>query len=243
MSLDYDLYPEATLMSNDKDARAERFGNGKTERLAQLIAKLHGRPIGTLLVVGCGTGVEAAILQQEIGARVVGIDLHARFDPQAAAAVQLQAGDARRLDFADGSFDYVYSYHALEHIPQYHLALEEMRRVLAADGGYCIGTPNRARLIGYVGSSNTLLSEKIAWNAADWKARLKGRFRNEFGAHAGFTSVELSSELRRVFTTATDISDDYYDAVYSRHAGKLAVLRKAGIHGFVYPSVYFVGRR
>jgi SAM-dependent methyltransferase len=224
-------------------ASPARFGNGKTERLARLMAKLHGRPIRTLLVVGCGNGTEAAILQQELGARVVGIDLDPRFDPRAAAAVRLQRGDACRLEFADGQFDYVYSYHALEHIPEYRTALQEMRRVLAADGGYCIGTPNRARLLGYVGSSNTVLSKKIAWNAADWGARLRGRFRNEYGAHAGFTSAELSAELRRVFADAIDISDGYYDAVYGHHARKLALLRKAGVHHFIYPSVYFVGHR
>ena len=67
--------------------------------------------------------------------------------------------------------------------------------------------------------------------------QVKGGFRNEFGALPDFTSAELSSELRRVFPTATDISDDYYDASTCRHAGKHAVLRKAGIDGFVYPSV------
>lgn len=61
--------------------------------------------------------------------------------------MHLQRGDATSLDFADGRFDCIYSFHALEHIPDYRKALQEMRRVLAPGGTYCIGTPNRLRLV------------------------------------------------------------------------------------------------
>ena len=238
------MYPEATLMSNGKDARAERFGNGKTERLAQLIceaARAAHRHAAR------GRLRDRAWKPQSCSRKSARVSLASTSRRASTLKPPLRCSCKRAM--REGST--LPTAASTTCTPTTRSSTfrstawlsTKCAACFAADGGYCIGTPNRARLIGYVGSSNTLLSEKIAWNAADWKARLKGRFRNEFGAHAGFTSVELSSELRRVFSTATDVSDDYYDAVYSRHSGKLAVLRKAGIHGFVYPSVYFVGRR
>src|SRR5690606_17037057 len=107
------------------------------------------------------------------------------------------------------SFDFVYSFHALEHIPQYRTALREIHRVLKPDGGYLIGTPNRSRLVGYLGARNASLAEKIRWNVADWKAMLRGEFRNELGAHAGYSSEELRAELAGVFQCAHSITSDY----------------------------------
>src|SRR6185369_15107300 len=103
------------------------------------------------------------------------------WDPAAAVVAKLQWGVATALEFPDGWFDLVYSYHALEHIPDFRRALSEMKRVLADDGRYFVGTPNRQRLIGYLGSQNTSIRKKILWNASDWSARMRGKFRNEFG--------------------------------------------------------------
>ena len=221
----------------------QRFGNGKTECLAQIVRRHFGRPIERLLVVGCGTGEEAAILHQELKCEVVGIDLKGSFDARAAAAVHLEKGDATAMRFDDASFGYVYSYHALEHIPAYRIALQEMRRVLQPGGGYCVGTPNRIRLLGYLGSRQVPLAKKVAWNAADWKMRLSGRFRNEFGAHAGFSSRELRDNLAAVFSTVIEISPEYYLAVYRRHARAIRAIYRSGAGRFVFPSIYFVGSR
>jgi ubiquinone/menaquinone biosynthesis C-methylase UbiE len=219
------------------------FRDGKTEALAGLIRQRIRAPIRRLLVVGCGSGVEAAILARELGAEVVGVDLDSSFDSVAAAAVDLRRGDATCLDFANGSFDFVFSYHALEHIPGYSKALAEMERVLSKGGAYCVGTPNRLRLLGYLGSKNATWREKIAWNLADWKARLLGRFRNEYGAHAGFSSGELKASLAKVFDQAEEITLSYYLRVYQGYAIWVSLLDKLGLGRFLFPSVYFVGRK
>ncbi|MCC6145802.1 MAG: class I SAM-dependent methyltransferase [Candidatus Hydrogenedentes bacterium] len=104
--------------------------NPRTSVLAGLIAAHCGIKCPSVLVVGCGRGIEAAVLAQDLGADVTGIDLDPRFDPEAARYASLTLGDATKLDFPDASFDIVYSYHALEHIPGYHKALDEMHRVL-----------------------------------------------------------------------------------------------------------------
>lgn len=222
---------------------ATRLRDGKTEALAGIIQKWVGRPIRRVLVVGCGSGLEAAILAQELNAEVVGIDLDSSFDSAVSTMVDLRRGDATCMEFADGVFDFVYSYHALEHIPDYRKALAEMKRVLSDGGSYCIGTPNRSRLVGYLGSKTATLAQKISWNLIDWKARVRGKFRNEFGAHAGYTSEELRSELEGVFGQVDEITFAYYREVYKHHAGKVGFLEKAGLGKLLFPAVYFIGKK
>jgi SAM-dependent methyltransferase len=217
--------------------------NGKTEALAGVIRERAGAPIRRLLVVGCGSGLEAAVLARELRTEVVGVDLHTAFDSTAAAAVDLRQGDATCLDFPSGSFDFVFSYHALEHIPAYGTALAQMERVLSKGGGYCIGTPNRLRLLGYLGSNDATWRDMIAWNLADWRARLLGRFRNEYGAHAGFSSGELKASLVEAFGRAEEITLPYYLRAYPGYAAWVSLLGKSGLGGFVFPSLYFMGRK
>jgi len=215
----------------------------RTAVLAGIVRERVRTAVRRLLVVGCGSGKEAAVLAAAFGAQAVGVDLEASFDPAAAVLAQLRRGDATRLEFGDGSFDFVYSYHVLEHIPDYAQALAEMRRVLAHGGAYCVGTPNRLRLVGYLGSQASSWREKLAWNAADWKARLRGHFRNEFGAHAGFTSAELKQALERAFGNAEEITLRYYLGVYRKHAGLVRALGRSGLSRFLFPAVYFVGTK
>jgi SAM-dependent methyltransferase len=214
----------------------------RASQIADVIRRRHPAGIKKMLVVGCGDGREAHALAEALGCEVTGIDLRDNFDPQAAAAVRLQRADATALPFATGEFDFIYSYHVLEHIPRYRDALAEMNRVLAKGGGLWIGTPNRSRLVGYVGSKVSL-QKFIAWNSADWKARLQGRFRNELGAHAGFTLSELGGELRAVFNRMDDATLDYYLAIYPNRARTVKVLQNTGLGTFAFPSIYFVGQK
>lgn len=115
----------------------------KTEKVAQLISEFHPESINKLLVVGCGNGLEAAILAQRLNAGVTGVDLHDEFDPVAARYCDLRSGDAMSLEFEPGCFDFVFSYHALEHIDDPAKALGEMRRALSDGGGFWIGIEHR----------------------------------------------------------------------------------------------------
>jgi SAM-dependent methyltransferase len=215
----------------------------KTVVVADLIRSQLGVTPSRILVVGCGTGREAAQLAVSFNASVVGIDIEPRFDNAAGQVATLQRGDATALDFPDGAFDFVYSYHALEHIPDFRRALSEMRRVLTKGGSYCIGTPNRHRLVGYLGSDNATLRDKFRWNALDWKARLRGRFRNEFGEHAGFTRTELERELNAGLGPATNVTLPYYLTLYSRRKQFVRMLDRLHVSTLLFPAIYFVGRR
>ena len=215
----------------------------KMEVLATLIRERARKPMHRLLVVGCGSGVEAAVLAHALGVETVGIDLHGKFDARAAAAVDLRQGDATKLDFEDGSFDLAFSYHVLEHDPEYRKAISEMHRVLKPGGTCCVGTPNRQRLIGYLGSTQATNFEKVFWNFVDWKAMLSGRFRNELGAHAGFTSEELAADVGRVFAKTEEITQPYYDGVYCKYAAAVRWLGSSGLGRFLFPAVYFVASK
>ena len=72
---------------------------------------------------------------------------------------------------------------------------------------------------------------------------MRGRFRNELGAHAGFTRSELGGELRAVFSHIEDATLDYYLAIYPRRARTVRLLHASGLGTYAFPSVYFVGRK
>jgi ubiquinone/menaquinone biosynthesis C-methylase UbiE len=217
--------------------------DGKTETVAALISEFHTKPIRNLLVVGCGSGLEAAILAQRLGARVTGIDIEENFDPAALALCELKKGDAMALEFGDEQFDFIFSYHALEHIDEPEIALSEMHRVLTPGGGFWIGTPNKERLVGYIGGKNTSFSEKVRWNILDWRMRLAGKFENRLGAHAGFTRKELGGLLRSVFATVDDRTVEYFTRIYPGKSGLIETLEKIGFSRPIYPSVYFSGSK
>lgn len=217
--------------------------DSKTETVAALISEFHTKRIKKLLVVGCGSGLEAAILAQRLGAEVTGIDIEEKFDPTALASCELKKGDAMALEFGHERFDFIFSYHALEHIDEPRIALREMHRVLKPGGGFWVGTPNKERLVGYIGGKNTSFSEKIRWNILDWRMRLTGKFENKLGAHAGFTQKELGDLLRSVFATVDDRTFEYFTRIYPGKRRLIESIEKSGLSRPLYPSVYFSGSK
>jgi SAM-dependent methyltransferase len=197
--------------------------------------------IGRALVVGCGDGLEAAVLAETFNCHVTAIDIEDNFKVSD-SRVHFRLMDARIMDLDSCSFDFVYSFHALEHIREPMRAIKEISRVLVNNGIYCIGTPNRNRLIGYIGSSDASWRDKFIWNVIDWKARLSGRFKNELGAHAGFAAGELLA-LCSAIGLGKDISDQYYEQIYPRYSTALATIRLLHLQTIAWPAVYIVGHR
>lgn len=219
----------------------EATKSAKTRAMIALLRD-HFTPPRSILVVGCGSGLEAGALARAFDAETVGIDIcdNFEFDHDGAAPATLEVMDARALEFPHEHFDFVYSFHALEHIPEPHRALAEMARVRKRGGHFIIGTPNRSRLVGYLGSPHPW-RDKLRWNVADWRMRLQGKWTNEAGAHAGFSAPELIGLVHRAFGDVSDVSGDYYRRLYPRHAGKVDVVEKSGLKPFVFPCVYVAG--
>lgn len=102
---------------------------------------------GRVLEIGCGRGAGAQILLREFCPR----ELHATdldvemlrraegyMEPRARAKVTLAAADALRLPHRDASFDAVFGFGVLHHIPDWRGALREVARVLKPGATYCM---------------------------------------------------------------------------------------------------------
>ncbi|MDG6925317.1 MAG: class I SAM-dependent methyltransferase [Nitrososphaerota archaeon] len=96
----------------------------------------------SVLEIGCGAGLDSAEFARN-GARVTAIDFTdtavketlSTFGEAKVSGTVLQM-DARALVFEPRSFDLVYSFGVLHHIPEYRTALSEVRRVLKDDGHF-----------------------------------------------------------------------------------------------------------
>jgi SAM-dependent methyltransferase len=93
-----------------------------------------------VLEIGCGLGTDGAGFARA-GALYTGVDLteaavglaRRRFELEGLPG-EFRVADAERLDFADGSFDLVYSHGVLHHTPDTAAAVREIRRVLVPGG-------------------------------------------------------------------------------------------------------------
>lgn len=212
----------------------------KTTAFAKLLNEKN--TFKKILVVGSGNGTEVSSLNKFFaGSQVYGIDMKA--EPVSENNCFIEPGDAENLRFENNEFDLVYSFHVLEHISNPVKAISEMNRVLKDNGYLLMGTPNRKRLIGYISSADTTFKEKLRWNMIDWKAKLKGRFRNELGAHAGFSKKELRNMLFKSFGEVRNVSKQYYEEIYSTKKKYIRLLYTLGLNNILLPAVYFIAKK
>ena len=110
---------------------------------------------GIVLDIGSGNG-KLAIAMAQKGNVVTGLDvskiaiqtaheLHKKIAPD--LPVGFKFGDARKLPFADYTFDYITSQDLVEHISEddFQVHLEEVYRVLKPGGRYVFWTPSELR--------------------------------------------------------------------------------------------------
>jgi SAM-dependent methyltransferase len=87
----------------------------------------------TILEIGCGMAY-----LRDVHPNWAGIEFSAtavaRVHEKYGADCGVRQGDATRIDFPDGSLDFVYSFATLEHVPDIELAFEEILRVTAPGG-------------------------------------------------------------------------------------------------------------
>jgi demethylmenaquinone methyltransferase/2-methoxy-6-polyprenyl-1,4-benzoquinol methylase len=113
-------------------------------RAARLALAL--KPGDRVLDLACGTGLNFPHLRELVGkhGQVVGADLTAAMldiarkmiNRRCWTNVEVHEADAANLPFPDGSFDKVLVSFALNIIPEYQRALEEVRRVLIPGGRF-----------------------------------------------------------------------------------------------------------
>lgn len=132
---------EKATMNNPLRAWIQRAYEGPT------LERLGGRlPGATVLEIGCGRGIGTEIIFERFGAA----EVHAfDLDPDmvrrashrlaryvAAGRLRLEVGDATSIDAADGSYDAVFDFGIIHHVPDWRSAVAEVRRVLRPGGTF-----------------------------------------------------------------------------------------------------------
>lgn len=155
------------------------------------VMRLHAVEGGRLLDIGCGDGTTLAALRDR-GWDVQGVD----FDAQAVAVarfrgLRVDVGDVTAPGYPTGSFDVVTLSHSLEHLPDPHATLLEVRRLLRPGGRIVILTPN----------AESWLSRRYG---ADWQGLEPPRHLQVFNrqgltrmvANAGFSGIDATTTAR-----------------------------------------------
>lgn len=152
------------MMTNDKFERYSPSGDSnKAERemhisryfyVADFINKNKAAPASAapvrILDCGCGTGFGTKIIAERTNSPAVGLDYsqeaieYAKQNQQSSLTEFLQ-GDATKLPFTSGEFNYVVSIGVLQQLSleQADKAITEMMRVLAPGGHLIIQLPNK----------------------------------------------------------------------------------------------------
>jgi len=208
----------------------------KEKRISRIYRNFVGQKN---IVIGCGVqdGI-TAIARLFPDAHWYAIDLDVKNRHIGENFEQIY-GNAEQLQFPDQSFDFIYCYHVLEHVSNVEIVIGEMVRVLKPDGVIFIGTPNKDRLIGYLTSEATL-KEFLRWNMQDYYRKFKGEWRNELGAHAGFSNLELQELLKKNFHRYSDISNEYFFSLHTRFRIVIRTLISMRLTKWLYPSIYYI---
>lgn len=132
---------EKLTMNNPVRAWIQRAWEGPT------LERLGGRTPGArVLEIGCGRGVGTEIIFERFGAAEVhAFDLDPDMVRRARARLtrfagegrlRLEVGDATRIDAPDGTYDAVFDFGIIHHVPDWRAAVAEVARVLRPGGGF-----------------------------------------------------------------------------------------------------------
>lgn len=141
---------ERWLVNNPARALAQRFYE------VPLLLRLGGSvENGRVLEVGCGRGVGLPLLLTKFGAAYVqGIDsdpdqikrAQRRLRGKLEGRIDLCVASAEQLPFEDASFDAVFDFGILHHVPVWQSAVAEIARVLKPGGTFFFEEVTRAAL-------------------------------------------------------------------------------------------------
>jgi ubiquinone/menaquinone biosynthesis C-methylase UbiE len=176
------------------------FVTGRLSRYHHLqkrcVGKLDLKDKDRVLCVGIGTGNEILhIFRRNRNVGIVGIDYShsalnraSRKVPARIKEIQLLLMDARRLDFADGSFDKVLCIHVMDFVQENEKVTGEILRVLKPGGQFVITYPS-AKEGPRLGIS--LLSDSIRHGINSGKHRVRALLESLAQMLLGFVYLPL----------------------------------------------------
>jgi SAM-dependent methyltransferase len=180
-----------------------------------------------VLEIGCGLGTDGAQFSGA-GANYTGVDLTEAAIELARKRFELfnlpgqfQTADAENLDFADNSFDLVYSHGVLHHTPDTERAVKEIYRVLRPGGRAVVMLYHRDS---YNYRVNISLLRRAGAQLLRWESgvklvhRLTGESLESLQQHAAQLRVDQHSYLKsdEFLSQNTDGAGNPLARVYSR---------------------------
>lgn len=115
------------------DSKAYALVNREDKRHVQeVLHYLSPQGKDKVLEIGCGRGFIVKKIQ-EICPQTYGVDINPN-SIENSVAKNLQEMDAQQLAFESESFDKVYSFHTIEHVPDPRKMLAEIERILKPGG-------------------------------------------------------------------------------------------------------------
>jgi 2-polyprenyl-3-methyl-5-hydroxy-6-metoxy-1,4-benzoquinol methylase len=108
----------------------------------KMVKKITGKPIGTILDVGCGTGAFLHIMQQS-GWGTMGLEPDERARKKAKELYNLNLeGPEKLYSLPVKSFDAITMWHVLEHVHGLNNYIERVKELLKPGGKLLIAVPN-----------------------------------------------------------------------------------------------------
>lgn len=215
----------------------------KTENLKKLLQNYMSLDINKILIAGCGNGDEAFAFNKVFLVPVIGIDLNLpKIQLDKVDDVKLIKADIQSIPFTDCSFPFICNYHVLEHVENPSIVLKELSRVLQDDGTLFIGFPNRLRLTpSYLNSHlKKRTIDIIKNNGKDYWMKITGKFKNELGAHAGFSEKEFIKLANPYFKTIISIRSKWIEYQYPKYSRFSYFADKLHVGDYFYPSNIFL---
>jgi ubiquinone/menaquinone biosynthesis C-methylase UbiE len=184
-----------------------------------------------VLEIGCGLGTDGAQFA-ESGADYTGVDLTEAAVELARKRFELfnltgtfQTADAENLDFADESFDLVYSHGVLHHTPDTRKAVQEIHRVLRPGGRAVVMLYHRGS---YNYRVNISLLRRAGAHLLKWDAGVKlvnkitGEPIESLREHAKLLKTERESYLKpeEFLSQNTDGAGNPLARVYTRREAR-----------------------
>lgn len=174
--------------------------------------KLAGKNV---LEIGCGFGAASYLLAKG-GANVQAVDLTAAAVKGATALtkfynlnVNVQQMDAEKLQFADGAFDYVFSWGVLHHSHDSQAAFHQVSRVLEPNGQGMIMVYNRHSLRYFLNGIRGLIFGGKLFKGETWKS--VQRFYTDGYYQRHFSPQELTECLTKEGLNVDKITITYMD--------------------------------